>query len=99
MNRVIVHLNSDPAATIKRRRNHLRESLSHIDGLTNGIVEIFVTPDCVPCFSIVHGIDGTEYCGCALESVDGAESAIAAELRKFSALCIAAATQLEGNIK
>lgn len=98
MNRVLVYLSPDPEAVIRQRRDRLRKALSHIGELTDGIVEVFVTPDCVAMFSVGQAL--RDDCGgMEIPSVEGAESVVASELRRFSSQCLEAASKLEGGVE
>ncbi|HWL07139.1 MAG TPA: hypothetical protein VNQ76_01885 [Planctomicrobium sp.] len=96
MNRILVFLKPDGETSVECRRKQLKKSLAHIEETTDGIVDIFITHECVPVFSINHKVNDDCY-DVELPSVEQAESFIAAELRRFAGLCIETATKLEGE--
>jgi len=98
MNRVLIYLSPDPEMVLRKRRDKLREDLCHIRDLTEGIVDVFVTPDCVAMFTIGQAVDD-DFCGTEITSIESAELVIASELRRFSSQCLEVAHKLEGGDK
>ena len=96
MNRVLVYLNASSESSIDRKRNRLKEALAHIGELTGGIVDVFVTPDCIPTFHIASDLD-SDACGKEIPGMEHADSFIASELRVFASRCLDAAAVLEGG--